>query len=344
MNIMKEKILKGQTEALKEHSSQFRVSANLERGAKAVDLSKVVDLNEEEDLDEMMQEELVVDIGEKNEEIEGKRIDKRQESRDKRKKLDEQKEKDSLSEQQFEKDYLKFGGIQHIVCSATMTIDNQGRVTPKQEKRNKKKGIVPAEQESTLNALCTTLKFRSKNPKIIDLTVEAGKSSMPSTLQEWAVRCKHEEKDLYLYYFLQQKKGESVIIFCNAITATRRLNSLLDFLKIKNYTLHSKLQQKQRLKSLDRFKRAVNDIESGTTDTEGAILVCTDVAARGLDIPYVSNVVHYQCPFNAEIYVHRCGRTARIGRNGDSLNLLAPEDNKSYKGICQVLRKKEEDI
>lgn len=193
---------------------------------------------------------------------------------------------------------------------------------------------MPAEQESTLNALCTTLKFRSKNPKIIDLTVEAGKSSMPSTLQEWAVRCKHEEKDLYLYYFLQQKKGESVIIFCNAITATRRLNSLLDFLKIKNYTLHSKLQQKQRLKSLDRFKRAVNDIESGTTDTEGAILVCTDVAARGLDIPYVSNVVHYQCPFNAEIYVHRCGRTARIGRNGDSLNLLAPEDNKSYKGIC----------
>lgn len=86
---MKEKILKGQTEALKEHSSQFRVSANLERGAKAVDLSKVVDLNEEEDLDEMMEEELVVDIGEKNEEIEGKRIDKRQESRDKRKKLDE---------------------------------------------------------------------------------------------------------------------------------------------------------------------------------------------------------------------------------------------------------------
>lgn len=104
------------------------------------------------------------------------------------------------------------------------------------------------------------------------------------------------------------------------------------------------MQQKQRLKNLDRFKRSVNDIESGTDTENGAILVCTDVAARGLDIPYVSNVVHYQCPFNAEIYVHRCGRTARIGRNGDSLNLLAPEDNKSYKNICQVLRKKEEDI
>jgi superfamily II DNA/RNA helicase len=57
---------------------------------------------------------------------------------------------------------------------------------------------------------------------------------MPETLREQIVRCKLEEKDLYLYYFLQEKKGESIIIFCNAITATRRLNSLLDFLKIKN--------------------------------------------------------------------------------------------------------------
>lgn len=68
-------------------------------------------------------------------------------------------------------------------------------------------------------------------------------------------------------------------------------------------------------------------------------MVCTDVAARGLDIPNVQNVVHYQCPFNAEIYVHRCGRTARIGRTGTSLNLLAPEDETSFKTICKVMRK-----
>ena len=83
----------------------------------------------------------------------------------------------------------------------------------------------------------------------------------------------------------------------------------------------------------------MNEIESGTGQVDSAILVCTDVAARGLDIPYVSNVVHYQVPFNAEIYVHRCGRTARIGRQGESLALICPEDNKAFKQICQVLKK-----
>lgn len=69
--------------------------------------------------------------------------------------------------------------------------------------------------------------------------------------------------------------------------------------------------------------------------------MCTDVAARGLDIPFVANVVHYQCPFNAETYVHRCGRTARINRGGFSLAILNPEDNKSFRGICQSLSKNE---
>jgi superfamily II DNA/RNA helicase len=72
------------------------------------------------------------------------------------------------------------------------------------------------------------------------------------------------------------------------------------------------MQQKQRLKALDRFKAAVQKIDSrpvelgeSLVENEGAYLVCTDVAARGLDIPNVMNVIHYQSPFNAEIYVHR---------------------------------------
>ena len=77
--------------------------------------------------------------------------------------------------------------------------------------------------------------------------------------------------------------------------------------------------------------------EAGTSGGDGAILVCTDVAARGLDIPYVQRVLHYQCPFNAEVYIHRCGRTARIGREGEVLALLSPEDEKSFRAIRRVV-------
>jgi ATP-dependent RNA helicase DDX24/MAK5 len=105
---------------------------------------------------------------------------------------------------------------------------------------------------------------------------------------------------------------------------------------------------------LDRFKNGVQKIEGqaveiGDTLTtkqehESVILVCTDVAARGLDIPNVQNVIHYQCPYNAEIYVHRCGRTARIGKSGQSLNCIAAEDEAPFKTICKVLKKSTEDV
>lgn len=65
---------------------------------------------------------------------------------------------------------------------------------------------------------------------------------MPETLEEKAVRCKKESKDLYMYYYLLQKIGESCIIFCNSITCTKRVSSILGFLKIKNFALHSKMQ------------------------------------------------------------------------------------------------------
>lgn len=63
-----------------------------------------------------------------------------------------------------------------------------------------------------------------------------------------------------------------------------------------------------------------------------------------MDIPNVQNVIHYQSPFNAEIYVHRCGRTARIGRSGESLALIGPEDELNFKQIYHALKKKIDEL
>ena len=88
------------------------------------------------------------------------------------------------------------------------------------------------------------------------------------------------------------------------------------------------MQQRQRLKSLDRFRSGVQKLDGGPvelgevekkpqlTDKESVILVCTDVAARGLDIKNVSHVYNFDSPKNSTDYIHRVGRTARIATSG----------------------------
>lgn len=95
----------------------------------------------------------------------------------------------------------------------------------------------------------------------------------------------------------------------------RRLAPFLQNLNVAAQPLHSQMAQKARLRSLERF-----------TATKGAILVATDVAARGLDINAVDLVVHYHVPRAADTYVHRSGRTARGDRRGVSVMLCGPDE------------------
>ena len=113
-----------------------------------------------------------------------------------------------------------------------------------------------------------------------------------------------EEKDLYLYSFLRKYNRGRSIVFCNAITGVKRLAAIFRIVGLDVLPLHASMQQRQRLKNLDRFKKR-----------ENSILIATDVAARGLDIPNVAHVLHFDVPHNGEIYIHRAGRTARAGES-----------------------------
>ena len=95
----------------------------------------------------------------------------------------------------------------------------------------------------------------------------------------------------------------------------RRLAPLLQNLNLAALPLHSQMAQKARLRSLERF-----------TASESSILIATDVAARGLDIKNVEQVLHYHVPRSADTYIHRSGRTARGDRSGVSVILCSPEE------------------
>ncbi|XP_068582473.1 ATP-dependent RNA helicase DDX24 [Cebidichthys violaceus] len=210
---------------------------------------------------------------------------------------------------------------QTFVFSATLTMDRSlpSRVLQKKKKKN-------LDQRSKLEALMDKVGIRSK-PKIVDLT---RKEATVETLTETRIHCQKEEKDFYLYYFLLQYPGRTMV-FANSIDCIKRLNSLLVILDCTPLPLHANMHQKQRLKNLERF-----------AERESCVLLTTDVAARGLDIPNVEHVIHYQVPRTSETYVHRSGRTARATKEGLSLLLIGPDDMMNFKKIYRALGKDEE--
>ena len=75
-------------------------------------------------------------------------------------------------------------------------------------------------------------------------------------------------------------------------------------------SLHSDLQQRERLKRLDQFRAVgADDADAGAAGPQVRVLVCTDLAARGLDVPDVAHVVHFNTPYDTQTFVHRTGRT-----------------------------------
>ncbi|KAI9594353.1 P-loop containing nucleoside triphosphate hydrolase protein [Syncephalis fuscata] len=211
---------------------------------------------------------------------------------------------------------------QTFIFSATL---NHNLQLHKRGAKNQKKAESSAKaSEANLQNLLDRIEFSSAEPKVVDVTRA---EAVAESLVEVRIDCLKEDKDLYLYYFLCRYPGRT-LIFTNSIDCIRRILPLFKLLRINVYGLHAQMQQRQRLKNVDRFK-----------SDERAVLIASDVAARGLDIPFVEHVIHYQLPRSGEIYVHRSGRTARAGREGISAMLCSPDELTSYRKLCQVLKK-----
>ncbi|XP_009330647.1 PREDICTED: ATP-dependent RNA helicase DDX24 [Pygoscelis adeliae] len=210
---------------------------------------------------------------------------------------------------------------QTFVFSATLTLVHR---TPTRilQKKNAKK----MDKKTKLELLMEKVGIKGK-PKVIDLT---RKEATVETLTETRIHCNTNEKDYYLYYFLLQYPGRTMV-FANSIDCVKRLSSLLTILNCNPLPLHANMHQKQRLKNLERF-----------AERDSCVLLTTDVAARGLDIPNVQHVIHYQVPRTSELYVHRSGRTARAANEGLSLLLIGPDDLINFRKIYKTLEKSEE--
>lgn len=146
-----------------------------------------------------------------------------------------------------------------------------------------------------------------KNPVKIQVEKEAPGKNVDQDI----VKCKGEEKLSTLVEILQGDDVRKVLIFCRTKRGADKLSKQLYERKFRVGAIHGDKTQNKRLDVLQKFKK--NTIN---------ILVATDVAARGLDIPNVTHVINYDEPENYKDYIHRIGRTGRAGKKGKSLTFV----------------------
>uniref|UniRef100_A0A8C4HPH3 Probable ATP-dependent RNA helicase DDX49 n=1 Tax=Dicentrarchus labrax TaxID=13489 RepID=A0A8C4HPH3_DICLA len=181
-------------------------------------------------------------------------------------------------------------------------------------------GILPAKRQTLL--FSATLTDTLQELKKIAMNQPYFWESKTRTVEELDQRyilTPEKVKDAYLVHLIQtftdQHDDWSIIIFTNTCKNCQIITMMLREFNFPTISLHSMMKQKQRFANLAKFKASVYKI-----------LIATDVAARGLDIPTVQVVINHNTPGIPKIYIHRVGRTARAGRNGVSITLVTQYD------------------
>ncbi len=162
------------------------------------------------------------------------------------------------------------------------------------------------------------------------VTIEVARSNATaSTVEQHFYSVGADDKRRALHQILKTRELKQAFVFVNSKLGCARLARSLEREGLKTTALHGDKSQDERLKALDAFKKGEVDL-----------LVCTDVAARGLDIKDVPAVFNFDVPFNAEDYVHRIGRTGRAGASGLAVSFVASSDQRLVADIEKLIKTK----
>jgi superfamily II DNA/RNA helicase len=162
-----------------------------------------------------------------------------------------------------------------------------------------------------------------QNPVRIEVTPQA---TAAETVTQSVCMVGDKEKREALRRLIKREGVKNAIIFCNRKRDVATLYRALERSGFSVAALHGDMDQRARTLTLDSFRKG-----------EIMLLVASDVAARGLDIPEVSHIFNFDVPMHAEDYIHRIGRTGRAGRSGRAITLCTPHDGKSLAAVEKML-------
>ena len=317
------------------------------------------ELNEEqEEFDENENEEEEDDGKEENEGLE----EENEEDIEKEKELTEKERmeikknirnlrKDNIKEGEELIEYEKSVNLRTILCSATIDSLKKAQKFKRSKKINSANNNTLSDEQKHFQNLIKNLKFYHKllyiklknsdnllddmddiSQEKLDKYIDINEPSMlPSKLEIDSYKCENTIKDYYLYFILRKNINSKIIVFTNSISHTKKLFSIFSYFnEFKCCCLHSRMMQNVRMKNLEKF-----------TNNKSAILFCTDIGARGLDIPKVDLVIHYHIPTRTDIFVHRSGRTARANQSGKVSSLISGKELGLYRRIMVDLNYKQ---
>ena len=196
--------------------------------------------------------------------------------------------------------------------------------------------VLPRERHTYLFSATMTSKVESLQRASLShparISISTNKYQTVSTLIQSYIFIPFKDKDLYLVHIINEHVGQSAIVFTRTVNETQRLAILLRSLGFGAIPLHGQLSQSARLGALGKFRAKSRDI-----------LVATDVAARGLDIPRVNIILNFDIPPDSKTYIHRVGRTARAGKSGQAISMVTQYDVEIWQRIEAALGKKLEE-
>ena len=169
---------------------------------------------------------------------------------------------------------------------------------------------------ATQTTKVTDLARMSLRPGPLYINVDQEKeASTVEMLEQGYVVCESDRRFMLLFTFLKKNLKKKVIVFFSSCNSVKYHAELLNYIDVPVLDLHGKQKQQKRTNTFFEFCNAPT-----------GILLCTDVAARGLDIPKVDWIIQFDPPDDPRDYIHRVGRTARAGKAGKSLLFLLPSE------------------
>ncbi len=170
-----------------------------------------------------------------------------------------------------------------------------------------------------------------RDPVVISVENEKQEDNQLDLIQQVAYRVSPERKGPFLRYLINQEQMPQVLVFVSSVRNADNLVVKLNKNNIQAMALHGEKSQGARTEALRRFKTG-----------QLRVLVATDLASRGIDIPVLPFVLNYDLPRSPKDYIHRIGRTGRAGATGQAITLVTPEDEHHFGIIQKKMGKKVE--